>query len=71
MGTRSKTGKGRAGRGGSKHSKPILTSPHGARLKSHPITAPPSLQGGENPHGAKRGQVKWDGGKIVIPNCIT
>ena len=31
---------GGAGRGGSKKSKPITASPHGAGLKSHPIPAP-------------------------------
>ena len=44
------------GRGGSKKSKPILTPPYGAGLKSRPIPAPPPLQGGENPH-----EVKWGG----------
>ena len=46
-------GWGRAGRGGSKKSKPILTSPHGAGLKYCLIPAPPPLRGGENPHWAK------------------
>ena len=37
-------------------------------LKSHPIPAPPSLRGGENPHGAKRGGAGQAGrGKIAIP----
>ena len=34
----------RAGRVGSKKSKPIPTSSRDAKLKSHPILAPPPLQ---------------------------
>ena len=48
------------GRGRSKKSKPILTSPHGAGLKSCPIFAPPPLRGGENLH---RGEARRDGSK--------
>ena len=62
-------GRDGAGRGGSKKSKPIPTPPRGAGLKSCPIPAPPPLQGGENPHEAKRGGAGQAGrGKIVIPS---
>ena len=46
---------GGAGRGGSKKSKPIPTSPRGAGLKSCPIPAPAPMWGGENPCESKRG----------------
>ena len=52
----------------SKKSKPILTLPCGARLKSRLIPIPPPLRGGENPRELKQGgagQAEW--GKIVIP----
>ena len=52
--TLSNAGRGRAGRGGSKKSKPIPAPPRGAGLKSCPIPAPLPLRGGENPRGAKR-----------------
>ena len=46
-----------------------LSPPRGAGLKSRPIPAPPPLQGGENPHGAKRGGMGQAGrSKIAIPN---
>ena len=45
---------------------PLL--PHGVGLKSRPIPAPPPLQSGENPHGAKReGAGQAGQGKIAIP----
>ena len=44
----------KAGQGGSKKSKLILTPFHGAGLKSCPITAPPTLRGGENSHRTKQ-----------------
>ena len=63
---------GRGGAGGSKKCKPIPAPSRGAGLKSHPILAPPPLQGGENPHGAKRGGAGQAGrGKIVIPTYNT
>ena len=46
----------------SKKSKPILTLPCGARLKSRLIPIPPPLRGGENPRELKQGgagQVEW------------
>ena len=49
------TGRGKAGRGGSKKSKPIPAPPRGAGLKSCPIPTPSPLRGRENPSGAKRG----------------
>ena len=56
------------GRVGYKKSKPILTPPYGADLKSQPTLAPPPLRGGENSHGAKRGGVgQAVQGKIAIP----
>ena len=62
---------GGAGWGGSKKCKPILALSHGASLKSHPIPAPPPLQGQENPHWAKQGGVGQAGqGKFVAPTCI-
>ena len=58
------------GRGGSEKCKPIPTPPRGVGLKSRPISAPPPLRGGENPHGAKRGGAGQAGrGKIAIPTC--
>ena len=55
------------GRGGSKKCKPIPALACGAGLKSRPILAPSPLQGGENPHGAKRGGAGQAGrGKITI-----
>ena len=60
--------RGGAGRGGSKKCKPIPAPPRGVGLKSRPIPAPPPLRGGENPHGAKRGEAGQAGrGKIAIP----
>ena len=60
-----------AGRGGSKKCKPIPAPPCGVGLKSHSIPAPPSLRGGENPHGAKRGGAGQAGrGKVAIPTSI-
>ena len=57
-----------AGRDGSKKCKSIPTPSRGAGLKSCLIPAPPPLQGGENPHGAKRGRAGQAGrGKIAIP----
>ena len=44
-----------AGRVGFKKSKPIAVPSCDARLKSHPIPAPPPLRDGENLCGAKRG----------------
>ena len=45
---------------------PLL--PHGVGLKSRPIPAPPPLQSGENPHGAKRGGASQAGrDKIASP----
>ena len=41
-------GRGRAGWGGSKKSKPIFVPSRGVGLKSCPIPAPPLLQSGEN-----------------------
>ena len=42
--------------------------PRDAGLKSRPIPVPPPLQGGENPHGAKRGGAGQAGrDKIAIP----
>ena len=56
------------GQGGSKKFKSNLVPPHGTRLKSHPIPAPPPLRGGKNPHGAKRGGAGQAGrDKIAIP----
>ena len=43
---------------GPKKFKPITAPPCDARLKSHPIPAPPPLQGGKNQHGAKREGVR-------------
>ena len=48
-------------RGGFKKSKPIPALPHDARLKSHPIAAPPPLQGGENNRKAKQGGTNQEG----------
>ena len=60
-----------AGWGGAKKCKPIPAPPRCAGLKSHPIPAPSSLRGGENPHGAKRGGAGQAGrGKIAIPTLI-
>ena len=59
------------GRGGSKKCKSIPAPPRGAGLKSCPISALSPLQGGENPHGAKRGgagQAERD--KIAIPTIV-
>ena len=60
------------GRSGSKKCKPILALPRGVGLKSRPIPVPSPLrggEGGENPHGAKRGGTGQAGrGKIAIPN---
>lgn len=50
-----------------KKSKSIPVPPCSVGLKSHPIPAPPHLQCGENPRGAKwggEGQARWC--KIVI-----
>ena len=59
---------GKGGRDEYKKSKPILTPPYGADLKSQPTLAPPPLRGGENSHGAKRGGVgQAVQGKIAIP----
>ena len=59
------------GRGGSKKCKPILASPHGAGLKSRLIPAPSPLQGGETPHGAKRGGAGQVGrSKTAIPTAL-
>ena len=55
-------GWGRAGRGGSKKSKPIPTSPHGVGLKSCPIPTPPPLRDEENPRRVKRGRAGQAGG---------
>ena len=57
MGTGKETGKGGAGQGRSKNSKPIPTPPHGVRPKSCPIPAPPSLQGGGKPAWGEAGAV--------------
>ena len=58
------------GRGGSKKCEPIPTPSRGAGLKSRPIPAQSPLRGGENPHGAKRGEAGQAGrGKIAIPIC--
>ena len=60
------------GRGRSKKCKPIPAPSRGAGLKSYPIPVPSPLrggEGGENPHGAKRGGTGQAGrGKIAIPN---
>ena len=64
-------GWGGAGWGGSKKCKPIPVSPRGTGLKSHPIPAPPPLRGGENPHGAKRGEAGQAGrGGAKLPSLI-
>ena len=56
------------GRGGSKKSKPILTPPYGAGLKSPPTLVPPPLRGWKNLCRAKRGGASQAGrGKIAIP----
>ena len=61
-------GRGGAGRGESKKSKPIPAPPRGAGLKACLISAPPPLQGRENPCGAKWGGAGQAGrGKIAIP----
>ena len=60
---------GRAGWGGSKMFKPIPALSRGVGLKSCLIPVPPSLQGGENLCGAKRGGAGLAGReKIVIPS---
>ena len=51
---------------GSKETKPIPAPPHGARLKSRPIFAPPPLRDGENPCGIKRGEAKLPSPKNTI-----
>ena len=59
------------GHDGSKKCKPIPAPPRGAGLKSQPISAPPPLRSGENPHGAKWGGAGQAGrGKIAIPNPL-
>ena len=40
--------------------------PHGARLKSRPISTPPPLRDGENPCGIKRGEAKLPSPKNTI-----
>ena len=56
------------GRGESKKCKPIPVPLRSVGLKSRPIPAPSPLQGGENPHGAKRkGAGQAERGKITIP----
>ena len=58
-------GRARMGRVKSKKSKPILTLPRGARLKSHLIPIPLPLRGGENPRELKQGGwVKRSGVKL-------
>ena len=62
-------GKGGAGWGASKNSKPIPVSLRGAGLKSHLIPALPPLRGGENPCGAKGGGAKLP--SLTLPTKIT
>ena len=67
-------GRGRGGvrQGGSKKSKLIPVPPHGAGLKSCPISVPPHLRSGENPREAKRGGAVYLGrDKITIPTDAT
>ena len=46
----------RAEQVGSKETKLIPAPPHGAKLKSHPISAQPLLWGGKNPCEVKQGR---------------
>ena len=56
---------------GAKMSKLILSLPLWRGLKSYPIPAPPSIWGGENPHGVKQGGVdQGKVGKIFHPDPI-